>query len=122
MELKDFISQSLSDIVNGVMEAHNNVAESKAIVNMNVKHVTNPPQGIIPAEGARQHSSVVEFDIAVTASDQKSSTGGFGIFVGAFTAGAKQQSENLDSRYSRIRFSVPVQIPLGPLGQKHSQG
>ena len=54
----------------------------------------------------------VEFDVAVTASTGTATKGGIGIMVGAIGLGSQGKSEAQDSSISRIKFLVPMVLPM----------
>ena len=53
----------------------------------------------------------IQFDVAVSASEDTATAGGVGIVLAAIALGAKAQSREGTSTVSRIRFSVPVSLP-----------
>jgi len=89
MELKQFIKNVLSDIVNAAEETNN---ESKFDIHLDSKD---------------QRS--VEFDIAVTVEDATSSSGKAGIKVFQFIEGGGDLSKELkNSSISRIKFGMYI--------------
>ena len=118
MDLKDFIQETLSQIAEGIRLADAAVIEHGAAVNpANV--VTNKsgdgPYGFLATDGARTYRRAVEsieFDVVITANEGKESKGGLGIHVGAIGVGASQKNDNSNSTASRIRFRVPMMLPL----------
>lgn len=111
MELKDFVSKTLQEIVAGVKEAQENMVEGGEI---------NPAYPMIRGGGKHTYLTGsngsplqnVEFDVAVTATEGKGTKGGIGVFVGSVGLGTQGQSESSNTSISRITFSVPVTFPL----------
>ncbi len=102
MQLKEFISQTLAEIVEGVKDAQAKTLDSEnrgTYVNPFDK-VTNVPRSI-------------DFDVAVTATEGTSTKGGIGVFMGAVGLGSQGQSEAHNTSLNRIRFSVSVLLPRG---------
>jgi len=97
MELKDFISQSIKDIIDGVIGARKYAAEKGALVNVYEK------------DSIRK----INFDIAVTTSQTKAveaAVEGKGNIMKILVAGLdlKGSFEKVNSNISRINFTIPV--------------
>ncbi len=117
MHLKDFISQAITELVQGVVEGHNNVYQYGARVNPHLRGMDmgkiSPPTNFIPGIGNKESTFFVDFDIAIIASEDKSSKAGFGIFAGAFGVGASGNQGTGSSQHSRMKFSIPISLPEG---------
>lgn len=85
MELKTFIKQSLTEIINGVDEASAEVNREICFVHTN--------------------SENVQFDIAVTIEDSKGKEGGIKV-ASLFTGGISSESKN--STISRLSFQLYI--------------
>jgi hypothetical protein len=53
----------------------------------------------------------VEFDIAVTATEDKKTKGGVAVAVASLVLGSQGESGSSNARVSRLKFSVPVILP-----------
>jgi hypothetical protein len=85
MELKEFITKTLTEIKDGISEADKNgvkVSDSTA--------------------------KMVDFDISVTTNSSDESKIGGGIFVTGIGLGANTKEMNNNSAVSRIKFSIPL--------------
>jgi hypothetical protein len=109
LELKDFVSESLKQIIDGVSEAQEYAKIKGAKVN---------PRGLRSTGEARVggtggvHATKIVFDIAVAAetSDQVE---GFNISVlGVFQGGVEGTEGTVSSQASRISFPVYVSLPV----------
>lgn len=112
MELKQFVAESIKQIIDGVNEAREYADANGAMVN--------------PRRWGWNHSNVqakydrktgaaietIEFDVAVTAAEGTATKGGIGVFMGAVNLGSQGQSENSQSSVSRLKFSVPIVLPV----------
>ncbi len=113
MELKEFISETLAQIVGGVVDARAKVDALNAIARVNpfldpmadqlAKH------GLTLAGG--DAVQFVEFEVSVTTRDTSGTKGGVGVFVVPFTLGSSGQSSNEQSGSSKIKFRVPLTLP-----------
>jgi hypothetical protein len=113
VELKDFVSESLKQIIDGVVTAQDYAKTKGAAINpeklLNLaesKLLVRPGQGqydLIP--------QLIEFDVAVTASESGGTKAGIGVFAGAFGGSTQATMEDANTMVSRIKFSVPVLFP-----------
>jgi hypothetical protein len=109
MDLKEFIGQALTDIVQGVLDAQKTLGENGKYINpqLSTQQGTHEKHGkLVSIQG--QLVQTVEFDIAVTGTK-----GGIGVVAGVFALGSQGQSSAETSAVSRIKFSVPVTMPYG---------
>jgi len=62
----------------------------------------------------------VDFDIAVTIGEKTATKGTIGIVIAAIGLGSQGESSNSKSSESRIRFSVPIALPVAtPYGNSN---
>jgi len=90
MDVKEFVRETLRQIVEGVREAKNETAHKCQIA----------PVG--------NQRGKVEFDIAVTVDEEKTKEKGAGVSVWALKAGAIGQSTVSTNTVHRIKFSVSI--------------
>lgn len=93
MELEDYVSESLKQIINGVKGAQESANQLGAEIS---------PTGNREAE--------VEFDIAIVSSEQKGAHGGFNHRVASIGGEAGKRTEQQDISENRVRFSVRVTL------------
>lgn len=98
MDLQEFVTESLKQIMTGVSNAQKDPANTGVI------------NAILPGTGLYTPVQQIEFDVAVTVSQEKGTKGGIGIFVGAVGVGTQGQSQSSNISVSRIKFSVPVRF------------
>lgn len=111
MDLREFVTETLVQIVEGVRDAHAQARERGAQVNphlstsaeLAVKH------GILIADG--QAAQLVQFGVALTAKEGTGTKGGIGVVAGVFNLGTTGQSQAETSSLSRVKFSVPLVLP-----------
>ncbi|EIQ1514463.1 hypothetical protein LUR59_004661 [Vibrio parahaemolyticus] len=113
MELKEFITEALTQIVEGVHEAQVKVdasgAEINPIVRGGIDYVAQNGGGLATANG--NYAQLVEFDVAVTVTEGQGTKGGIGIVAGAINLGSTGQSNSENSSVSNLKFKVPVALP-----------
>jgi hypothetical protein len=112
VELREFITAALSDIIQGVVEAQKKLEDNGRYVNPQL----SSEQGELQAQGKQvsiqgQLVHTVDFDVAVHSigTDMK---GGIGVVAGVLAVGSHGQS-NENIAVSRLKFSVPVTLPYG---------
>ena len=114
VELKEFISQALADIVQGVLDAQQVLGANGKYINpeLSTQQGTHEKHGkLVSIQG--QLVQTVEFDVAVTATDGAGTKGGISVVAGVFALGSQGQSSEEISAVSRIKFSVPITLPYG---------
>lgn len=111
VSLQDFVSETLKQVIGGVVVAQDYAKDKGAYVNPylmpsgdgKISRLRHSETGTFPGS--------VDFDVAVTTVKGTETQGGIGIFVGPVALGSKGQSESSSSSVSRIKFSVPVAFP-----------
>jgi len=111
MELKDFVSETLKHVMEGVKMAQEKATELGGTVN---------PQGFINSGMPTRLQGdlvahVINFDIVVSTYDTDKAKGGVGIFVGEIGVGVRGEAESQSTAVNRIQFSVPVYLPTQQL-------
>jgi len=111
MDLKEFVAETITQIVEGVKDAQSRAKQHGARVN---PHLTTSADlavkhGILIASGSA--AQLVGFDVAITAKEGTETKGGIGIVVGAFALGSTGQSKEEGSAVSRVKFCVPLVLP-----------
>lgn len=113
MDLKDFVKNTLVQIVDGVLEAEDELREKGASA--------NPVGGYFDQKqvGGRNWThkdgvtETVNFDVALTNSEKEGTSGGIGVLLGSINLGAKGQTEEVVTSVTRIKFSVQILLPKG---------
>lgn len=109
MELREFISTVLVEIVRGVEDAQSRIKDSKATIN---------PLGLQTQIALEQNEgspefSEVEFEVGVRADKKGGAGGGIGVQLAVFSVGGDRKSLESESHINKLRFSVPVHLPPG---------
>lgn len=117
MELREFITQSLVQLSLGVSDAQKELAQTGARINPKMS-------SLFPNNGKDSYNSLgwaesdqaapvflVDFDVAVTATDGTNTKGGIGVVAGVLALGSQGASENRNTAVTRIQFKVPLMLP-----------
>lgn len=114
MELQEFVSETLVQIIKGVADAQRKAEKLGAHVNpIGLQSPGKAPVGQRYDSTTWAVTENVEFDVAVSAADNTETKGGIGVFVGPLTLGSQGETGSKYSTVSRIKFSVPIMLPPG---------
>ena len=111
MNLRDFISETLIQIAEGVKDAQGKFSAHGARINPKITSAASraSEHGLISASGSA--AQLVHFDVALTTTDGTGTKGGIGVFAGAVSLGSSGQSKTENSSISRVQFIVPLVLP-----------
>jgi hypothetical protein len=106
MELKEFVSSGLLEIINGVKEARDKGGKTaEGIASKDRFKIDKLPPSLFQ-DNSGAVFTVIEFDVAVTASSK--TEGSAGIKVVGINLGGSADLAN--STTSRIKFAVPLKF------------
>lgn len=111
VELKDFISTTLTQLIDGIMNAQEYAKDKGAIVNPEdgFQSDLNKLSRLFGSDHRLVH--IIEFDVAVTVAEDKQFKGGVGIVIPELSLGYQRKTDNLRSAVSRVQFSIPIVLP-----------
>lgn len=110
MDLKEFISDTLTQICEGVKDAQENCAGLGALVCPPIEK----DRVTASASLVNWKYTDVRFKVALQSSDTGNDKSGIGVLLANITVGmAKETSQTLSSATS-VEFTVPVALPLSP--------
>ena len=115
MDLREFVKETLSEIALGVQDAQDTVKASGTRVNPAGIGVGATPDSYLGLLASGETVFVVDFDVAVTASD--SAEGGAGAKVqvlGLFSGKLGGSQTTASESTSRIKFKVPLSLRADP--------
>lgn len=120
MQLKDFISETLSQLIGGVVEAQEKAQASGGRVS---PHVRNPSdsKSLYGRTNDQLPVIFVDFDISVEAQETTGTKGGIGVVTGMFNLGSAGESKENRQSMNKIKFSIPVALPLQPYKEDESK-
>ena len=110
--MREFIKTVMSQIVDGIRDAQeqNGGAFIVPAGDGGHKYADHPRF----AASARLKSTIVDFDVAITAEDTDKIEGGAGVKVLSIQFGAKGEVSAKDTTVSRVQFAVPLLLPQSP--------
>lgn len=110
MEIRDFISNALTQLIDGISNAQEYAQSKGAIINPTDKFMSDFDK-MSRTQQDQKLVHIVEFDVAVTVSENKQLTGGIGLIVPEMSIGYRGTIDNQKNAVSRIQFSIPVILP-----------
>lgn len=112
MKLQDFVSETLQQIIRGIKDAQEKTKDSGAEVSpaLGAWSGNLEKHKIIQAKsGHCVH--FVDFDVALTVTQETETKAGIGIFASVIGIGAQGQTNNENATINRIQFRVPITLP-----------
>ena len=117
MELKEFITQTLININQGIIDAQEQTKESGIVINpKNIKKRDNNIYEVY--NGYSAPIQEIEFNIVVNVAEGKDSKIAVGAFTGMLSGGVRNTNQNNSSTQTTIKFNLPVQFPSNDLLKK----
>jgi len=118
MLLSEFVSSSISQIIDGVLEAQKYASDKGAKINPLGLSIDNPNINTAKIKqdfSAEEIGQVIEFDVAVTTTEGSQIQGGGGITVASIVnLGGSAKTDNSNINVSRLKFSIPIFLPQQP--------
>ena len=114
MDIKDFIKESLLQIVDGITEA-NTALEAKGASIPTTGVAGESVWWTLVKEGKNQHTRHalrVDFDLAVTVTQSDNLKAGGGISIASLVnAGTTCEISSQSESVSRIKYTIPLELP-----------
>ena len=113
MELKEFISETIQSIIEGVKTAQSAAEENDALVNPGglMRNTTNVSDNALWDNSSNVYAQSISFDVAVTVEEESGAKGSIKILGGILNADAGGQNGLKSSAANRVQFVVPVMLP-----------
>jgi hypothetical protein len=117
MELKEFVSSTLTAIVEGIVEAQKKVVDHHAYVNPGglMRTTKEVSENAVWDNRTNNFARNISFDVALTVEGNTATGAKVGVVAGLFTLGAGGSSENKQQAVSRVQFTIPVLFPTSDL-------
>ena len=110
MELRQFISKALQDIIGGIEDAQKK----------------DPLGLIVPIASGKYEEikmglttfQIVEFEVTVRADERQGSEAKLNVVAAIIGAGIKGDSDKSGGHAATLKFKIPVSLPIGEIGNK----
>ena len=111
MDIKDFVKESLMQIAESINEANIELIDKGTYVPTGNMVGEGVLFSVIKDSGTR-HFIKVEFDLAVTVSQENNTFGGGGLSIASLAnVGIKGEDKEGKEEISRIKFMIPMALP-----------
>ncbi len=118
MELKEFITQTLININQGIIDAQKQSKDSGIIINP--KNIRKRDSSVYEFyNGISATIQEIEFNIVVNVTEGNDSKIAVGAFSGLLSGGVSNSNKNNNSTQTTIKFNLPVQFPSNDELKKH---
>ncbi len=117
MKLGDYISQTISEIIDGVIGAQEYAKDKGAYINPKNVNWSDTKQayyvvGHAPAgKDSNPMVSELEFDVLLTLGEDKGIEGGIGIFATGLSLGYKADKKDHTATVNRLKFQILALLP-----------
>ncbi|HBX44444.1 MAG TPA: hypothetical protein DEG28_00925 [Porphyromonadaceae bacterium] len=109
MELKEFIKETLLQIITGVRDAQTESAEYDAIVNP-----ANIEKGDVMVTHIDNNVRTVQnicFEVALASSSSEATKAGIGVMLAYIGGGINKNTDGQNSITTGIKFTIPIALP-----------
>jgi hypothetical protein len=118
MELKEFVRETLEQIVEGAAMAQESIKARGGIV--------NPSNLSFQKDGQRNNydhamPQEVVFDVGLTSTDKSGSAEGIGVFLGSISLGKKNETGAEQVAVTKVKFTVSLVLPSGGRAPRTSE-
>ena len=125
MELREFISETIIQIMEGIIDAQEAVANKNGLVNP--KRLGNTP-GDTPmavvvdeyTKGVNRRIEIIDFEVALTEVEKSDKKVGIGVGFSNITMGSERKKGGENTSFTTVKFSIPVVFPCQSQGESHS--
>ncbi len=111
MNLREFVKETLKQLIEGVVDAQAFAKESGAVVVPPVSATSVPGGAPMRPRASGGFVFDIDFDVAVMTAESGETKGGAGLFVGWLGAGARHTAGATGETANRVKFTVPVVLP-----------
>lgn len=113
MDLKDFVSETITSIVEGVVSAQDNLSEHGALVNPGglMRSTKNVSENSVWDNRTNNIAQQVKFDVAITAEDSAQGGARIKVLSGILGGDVGGEKANKNIIASRVQFDIPVLLP-----------
>lgn len=121
MELKQYVKETLLQIIDGVKEAQEEALEKGAIIN---------PVNIRGGNAANEYINIndnsvcvnnIDFEVEISTTDETNTSTGIGIYVAGLGLGTKNNDKGRNLATNKLAFSVPTTLPTIEYNENNTQ-
>lgn len=116
MELKDYISETIKQIVIGISDAKTAVEGMDVIINPD-KTVGEKGEFWVPLKDSmslriERRVQLIEMEIQIGLSESDTTSVGGKVGISVFSFGANSEGQKENTNQNRVKFSIPICLPV----------
>ena len=116
MELKEFVSETITQIMEGIIDAQKAVANKNGLVNPKRlgSRGTEQLEAVIKDENGKDINRLIEridFEVALTEVEKSNKKTGIGVSFSSLTIGSEKKKGGENTSLTTVRFSIPIVFP-----------
>ena len=117
MDLKDFVANTISGIIDGLVEAQSRIAAHGAYVNPGnlMGSTSDRGESALWDNRNNNYARSISFDVALTVQEGTNTGAKIGVATGLLNLGAGGASQNSQVAVNRVQFTVPILLPANDL-------
>ncbi len=113
MELKDFVSQTIKQLIDGILEAQEYAKDKNALINPSIEVMGGPHgKSYLLDAYSREMVNEISFEVGLTVTEGSTTDSGAKIGVASFLSvnGGKEVVSSTVN-LNKISFSIPIALP-----------
>jgi len=111
MEIKEFVAETITQIIDGVRIAQDYAKTVGAVVNAGEKYGSYEEDQNEQAKFTSPLAQNIEFEVYITTSDSTQVQKGLQVFFPPLKSGLSATDKTAESSFNRILFNIPVAYP-----------
>lgn len=111
MELNEFITSVITNIVDGVVTAQEKCNDSGCVINPSGVSMTDRGMLFTGGSDGREFIQSIEFEVGLNKSNQEGSKSGIGVLLGNINIGKTGSNDEFISSITKIKFVIPIKLP-----------
>ena len=111
MELKEFVSETIIQIVTGIKQAQDDVCQEGATINPKNAAFFDGVAITVDSVVRRVPIQNIEFEVSLTETEGNQAGGRIGVFFGSVGVGAHATKDTGSNAMNKVKFSIPIALP-----------
>jgi hypothetical protein len=106
MELKNFIKETLKDIIGGIKEAQQEVDSGVIVPSINESNLSSVQSGFTSYQK-------IDFEVTVNAVEKEGSEAKLNVVAAVIGGHVKGDNSNTTGHVAKLSFSIPIKLSYG---------
>ena len=113
MELKEFIKQTLSQVVFAIKESQDELQDTGVIISPKYTRKTAYSYEMSDSHLANSQVHEIKFNVSLSVENNTGEKAGLNVLTGWLNAGGQLSSEQMKQNLNSVEFTIPVVFPSG---------